>query len=92
MDNDTLTDNIYVGTGANFPEICRQCKTTRSIFSDSDIADVSKMELTFSPFSVRNIRRIPVTASGCTVGCTAITVFMDMNGMKTGRCAPESQP
>ena len=68
MHNDTFADNIDVGTRADLPEIRRQCNTACAIFSDADIANIPEMKLIFSPFSVRNIRGIPVTPGGFTVG------------------------
>ena len=81
MDDDAFADNIYVRSGTYFPEVGRQFKATGAVFANRDIADVSEMEFTYPPFSVCDIRWIPVTARGFTVRCAAIAVFVDMNGV-----------
>ena len=87
MDDDAFADNIYIGTRADFPEIRRQSDAASAVFADGDIADVSEMEFTDSPFSVCDTRRIPVPTGGRAVGCTTITTCVDMDGVETRRCA-----
>ena len=86
MDDDTSSNNINVRAGAHLPKACRQLDPTCAIFTDSYIADVSEVEFTFSPCSVRNVGGIPMTAGRCAIGCTTIAFFMDMNGVDARRC------
>ena len=81
MDNDTSANNINVRAGAYLPKVRRQLNPTCAIFTDSYIADVSKVEFTFSPRSVRDVGGIPMTAGRCAIRGTTIAFFMDMNGV-----------
>lgn len=82
MDDKASSDDIHVGTGAHFPKIRRQLKTASTIRAEADIAEVAEMELAFAPLSVRDVGGIPMPASRCPVCGAAVTVLVDVNGVK----------
>ena len=82
MDDNASSNDIYVGTGAYFPKVCRQLNTASPILADVDVADVTKMESAFAPHSVCNTGGIPMPACRLSVRGAAVAVFMDMNGVK----------
>lgn len=82
MDDNASSNDIYIGTSAYFPQVCRHLNATCPILADVDVADVAKMEFAFAPFSVRDAGGIPVPASRFPVRGTAVSVLVDMNGVK----------
>ena len=85
MDDNAFPYNITDGTGAHFPLVCAQFNFAGAIFTDRHIADVSKVEFTFSPFSVRYVRGIPMSACRCPVRRTTIAALVDMNSVNPRR-------
>ena len=85
MNDDTLSDTISEGPGANLPLVCRQFDFAGAVFVDRHVPDVAEVKFSDSPFSVRDFRGIPMPACRLPVGRTAIPDLVDMNGVKSRR-------
>ena len=75
MDDDAFANNIYIGTGADFPKIGCQFDATCAVLADSDIADVSESGELQSPFCVKIA--IPLTLLSLVELIVATACFAD---------------
>ena len=79
MDNDRLSDNVDIRTCVHLPEIGRQLESAGALLVGGQIADVTKMKLAFSPFSVGYACGIPMPAGRRPVRRAAIAFLVDVH-------------